>query len=365
MTDAFLKKAFYNSASPASFSGPSKLYKYGLTQNIRGLTLGKIKNWLKKQETYTLYRKKIRKFPRNKIIVPGPFHQWDVDLMDVGDLAQENDGVKFVIIMIDVFSRMAYTKAIKNKNATTIVEAFKEMFSKQKKPTWIRTDKGGEFVNAKVKAFLKKENIGHIITQNETKANYAERLIKTLKLKIVRLIFNNNNLRYIDDLEKLTKSYNHTFHRTIKEKPINVTEKNKVDIYQTQYIDPFYKKKVPKKAKFAYKVGDTVRISHLRQIFSREYDVKWTGEIFNIIKRFKRENIPIYEVEDFEGDPVKGTFYQSELQAVTLDKRDLFKIERIIDTRGKGKKKESLVKWLNWPDKYNSWVPSKDIEKLK
>ena len=115
MVDVFLKKAFYDPSSPASFSGPTKLYKYGLSQNIAGITMGKIKKWLKKQETYTLYRKKLIKFPRNKIIVPGPNYQWDVDLLDMGNVPEENGGIKFVLIMIDVFSRMAYTAGIKNK----------------------------------------------------------------------------------------------------------------------------------------------------------------------------------------------------------------------------------------------------------
>lgn len=365
MTDAFLKKAFYDPKSPASYSGVDKLYRYGKSLKIDGLSRGKIKKWLKKEEPYTMYRQSLKKFPRNRVIVDGPNEQWDIDLMDMTEFSNENDGIKYVIMAIDVFSRFGYTIPIKNKTADTLVKALGGLFE-QKKPHWIRTDKGGEFINNKIKKLLKDKNIGHIITQNEPKANYAERFIKTMKNKIIKIMLKNNNLRYLDDLEKLTYSYNHTYHRSIKERPANVTDENALLIYQTQYIDPLYPKgnKVLKKKKFRFKIGEKVRISHLREKFSREYDVKWTGEVFTINKRTKRDGIPVYYLDDYNGDEVKGTFYEAELQSVTIDKDDLFKVEKVLKSRGRGKNKESLVKWLNWPNKYNSWVKTSTLEKL-
>ena len=116
------------------------------------------------------------------------------------------------------------------------------------------------------------------------------------------------------------------------------------------------KKKKKKKKRFKYKEGDTVRVSFLREAFSREYHQKWSGEVFTITKRWMRKDIPIYRLKDYAGDPVKGTFYKGELQKVILDKDQAFKVEKVLKTRGRGKNKQSLVRWLHWPPKYDSWV---------
>lgn len=111
-------------------------------------------------------------------------------------------------------------------------------------------------------------------------------------------------------------------------------------------------------------MGDKVCISHLRKLFSREYDVRWTGEVFTIDKRFKREGIPVYGLLDYANDPDQGTFYEPELQAVKFDADQPFKVEKVLKTRGCGTNKEHLIKWLNWSSKYNSWIRDSDLKLL-
>ena len=141
------------------------------------------------------------------------------------------------------------------------------------------------------------------------------------------------------------------------------------------YVEPYItkkkvaKKKVVKKKKekknpFRYKVGDTVRISHLRNVFTREYDQKWTGEVFTITRRLLRNDIPVSKVKDYSGEDIRGTFNQPELQRVDFDSEKSFKIEKVVKKRGRGKNEEFLVRWKNWPKKYDSWVKSAEIEEL-
>ena len=60
-----------------------------------------------------------------------------------------------------------------------------------------------------------------------------------------------------------------------------------------------------------------------------------------------------------------GTQYANELTLVSKDYKDsVFKIEKVIKTKGTGTKKQMLVKWKYWPDEYNSWVKASDVEKL-
>ena len=124
------------------------------------------------------------------------------------------------------------------------------------------------------------------------------------------------------------------------------------------YVEPYVtkkkvaKKKVAKKKKkkkknpFRYKVGDTVRISHLRNVFTREYDQKWTGEVFTITRRLLRNDIPVYKVKDYSGEDIRGTFNQPELQKVDFDVNNSFKIEKIVGRRGRGKNKQLKISIL-------------------
>jgi len=97
---------------------------------------------------------------------------------------------------------------------------------------------------------------------------------------------------------------------------------------------------------FKFKIGDKVGIAQLRNIFSREYDEKWSGELFNISSRFWRNNTPIYDIKDYNGEEITGTFYQSELQKIDIKDEELWKIEKILKTNGKGHNKQLYVKWL-------------------
>lgn len=78
------------------------------------------------------------------------------------------------------------------------------------------------------------------------------------------------------------------------------------------------KPKLTKTIHFKFKIGDSVRISHVRKPFDRDYDVQWTGEHFIVKSRLIKRTIPIYELQDINGEDVEGTFYEGELQKVTI-----------------------------------------------
>ena len=94
----------------------------------------------------------------------------------------------------------------------------------------------------------------------------------------------------------------------------------------------------------------------------REYSQKWTGELFKIDTRFRREGVPVYTILDWDGERVDGTFYEPELQPVTIDPTTEYRVEKILKRRVRTKRKEVLVRWLHWPKKYDSWIPEADVK---
>ena len=94
----------------------------------------------------------------------------------------------------------------------------------------------------------------------------------------------------------------------------------------------------------------------------REYSQKWTGELFKIDTRFRREGVPVYTILDWDGERVDGTFYDPELQSVTIDPTTEYRVEKILKRRVRNKRKEVLVRWLHWPKKYDSWIPEADVK---
>ena len=94
----------------------------------------------------------------------------------------------------------------------------------------------------------------------------------------------------------------------------------------------------------------------------REYSQKWTGGLFKIDTRFRREGVPVYTILDWDGERVDGTFYEPELQPVTIDPTTEYRVEKILKRRVRNKRKEVLVRWLHWPKKYDSWIPEADVK---
>ena len=98
-------------------------------------------------------------------------------------LSKYNKGIKYLLCAIDLFSKYAWVVPIKDKKGTSIVNAFKKIISKERKPNKIWVDQGSEFSNNTLKYFLKINDIEMYLTYNEGKFVVAERFIRTLKNK--------------------------------------------------------------------------------------------------------------------------------------------------------------------------------------
>ena len=146
------------------------MYKAVRADGKRVLSMKKIREWLKSQDVYTMHRRMVRKFKRNRVYVEKMDEMW------------ENQGFRYVLVAIDVFSRYGWSVPLKSKKAKDVVKGFDTLLEKGRKPVKIRTDHGGEFVNGTMKKWFDKYNILHSVTYNEVKANYVERWIQNFKV---------------------------------------------------------------------------------------------------------------------------------------------------------------------------------------
>ncbi|XP_033729515.1 uncharacterized protein LOC117318663 [Pecten maximus] len=270
----FLRDIYYDLANAGSFSGPDKLYRYVRKDGKYVISKYKIRKLLQRKEPYSLQISFRRPFKRNTIIVTGIGDQWSADLMDMVKFKSENDDYAYVLIVIDVFSKYLWMRLLKDKK--------------------------------------------------------DKRVIKTIKSRLYRYFTHKRNYVYVTKLQTFAESYNQTYHRTIGMAPANVTKTNETSIWWRMYWPKKQSvirktKKIRKPVKF--KVGDQVRLSHLRNLFSREYDEKWTGEIFTISQKILRGGLQVFRVKDYDGDEIKGTFYQSELQKKDVRTDDMSKVE--------------------------------------
>ena len=154
----------------------------------------------------------------------------------------------------------------------------------------------------------------------------------------------------MDVLPDLVKNYNNTVHSSIKMTPVEASKKkNELTVWRNLYPDRYKIHDLTPK----FSVGEKVRIIKKKKPFEKGYTTRWTEEIFTITEIQNTDPIT-YKIVDLNGEEIKGSFYEPELQKT---EQQIFRIEKII----KKEKDKSLVKWKGYSDKFNLWVDNKDL----
>ena len=263
-----------------------------------------------------LHKPIIRKFKKRRLHSIFKDNIRGADLADMQVISKYNKGVRFLLCVIDIFSRYAWVVSLKNKKGASIVDAFQSIIKQSnRKLNKIWVDKGGEFYNNYFKKWLQDNDIVMYSTHNEGKSVVAERFIRTLKNKIYTYMTSISKNVYADRLDDIVNEYNNTYHRTIKMKPI--------DVKDNTYINTD-KEVNDKDSKF--KVGDHVIISKYKKIFAKGYAPNWFEEVF-VIKEIKNTVPWTYVISDLNGEEITGTFYEKELQKANQEE---FRIEKVI-----------------------------------
>ncbi|RWS25072.1 hypothetical protein B4U80_06846 [Leptotrombidium deliense] len=356
--ETLLKSIYYNPEHPAAFSSSQNLFKYAKLRSS-DLTLNEVKNWLSGEITYTLHKPIRRNFKRNKIIVEGIDEQWQADLVEMQKFSKENSGFKYILTVIDVFSKFSWARPIKSKTPINIVNVLKDIFS-ERIPFSIQTDNGKEFVNSTFKKLTKQYKIIHFTSKNtDVKCAVIERFNRTLKSKMFKYFTSKGTRKFIDVLPKLISAYNETYHRAIKMKPVDVTDLNTKEVFKNIY-GVTSRRMLFRKHRLLTE-GSTVRRQYKRQQFDKGYYPNWTDAVFMIEKGQNKQQRPTYKIKTGKGERITKTFYPEEIQKVN---NEWFRIEKIIKKRKRNGALEYFVKYVNYSNEYNEWIPAKDVIKL-
>jgi hypothetical protein len=356
ITDEKILKDYTTPGHPIAYSGIQNVFKY----YNRQVPLLRIRKLLSGNEGYTLH-KEFHKQQRNITYKHFKRYQFQMDLVEVQHLAPQNDGTRYLLNCIDIFTRYAFVRPLKDKSANTVLNAFKTILVEAKTyPYMIVMDKGTEFSNKSFKDFCSNNNIKLINPQASVHAAFIERFNRTLQLLMYKYMTDNETERYIDVLPKLVFTYNNRFHRMIKTTPQKAENNENGEHLKLSLIQKEQLNKIKKK-KPTLSIGSYVRIAKQKGKFSRSYDEQTKQEIFKIKSIDTKKPIPLYHLTDYDGnDDVVGGFYEFELTPVETK---VFRIEKVLKKRVLKGKRQIYVKWKGFGNEHNSWIDETNIER--
>lgn len=353
-----ISKAYVLPGHPIAFSATDAVYRFF---KHTGVTKNEVKDILRENDAYVLHKE----YKRPKIFNPYfIYHRRKLiqaDLIDVRNLAQHNDGFHYLLLIIDVFTKRVWVYPTRRKTGEEIAEKLKTWLdSLRTKPKVFSTDAGREFFNPQVRTLLQQNNVDQQLAKGTCKAAVAERANKSIQILLYKYITEKETFRYIDQLKKFETTYNRRPHKALDymfplEADLLKNERKIRQIYMRKFQS--IKKKKPR-----LKIGDMVRVkTEVKSIEDarRAYAEQYNGEYFLVEKINTRLPIPMYYLKSMDTDEIiEGGFYENELSLV---RGNVFKVEKILARRKRGRRKEVKVRWKYFSERHDSWIPESDL----
>ena len=265
-------------------------------ENIKSIPSysSKIRDFLRQNETSSLFKQVRHKFPRRRIVAHYPFEIVMSDTINYRNIAgPANKGFKYIMVVVDVFSKFAWAEPMKRLNDISSLNALEAILNRMDQvPENFVTDRGNEYYNRKMYDLFQRFGINHYSLRGPHKAANAERFIRTLKSKFERYFWKNKTTSWIDVLQPFIFNYNHTYHRSIKMAPFAVSDDNRAQVYKTLYP------KLKDHIRPRLRVGDKVRILQEKNLFQKGYKRSWSLEIYRVSKVLTQGAVDYYEIED-------------------------------------------------------------------
>ena len=350
-----LRQLYYDVSSPAAFSSVDRLYRHAREIDST-ISRQDVERFLSGEIAYTLHRRVIRKIKRNPVIAHHYGDMAQADLVDVHRYSEQNDGVNYILTVIDVFSKKAFAITILRKSAANVARAFRQVFTKYQ-PSNLQTDKGLEFKNSRVSDVMKSMLINHYFAHNERiKCSVVERFQRTLMSKIHKYFTARGTTRFVDVLQDFVQAYNNAYHRTIKMTPNEASEADTQIVFRNNYgYDSVRDILISSRRNRnrTIRVGSHVRVPEQKTIFEKGYQQNFTDAIYKITNVNTSTKRPLYQLQSSTSKQVKGSFYPEEVQRVSNS--DKYRVI-VLDERRRGRGKQVLIRYANFPDCPPEWI---------
>ena len=239
-----------------------------------------------------IYSKAPKKnYETNKIIFNHIDEIWSIDLADMIDYKiSNNKGFRYILIVIDNFSKYLWAIPLRNKYSQTITNEFSNILIKsQRSPLKIESDRGSEFYNSIFQNLLKTKNIQHYSRFTDKGPSMAERVIRTVRNLLKKPVFEKGRADWLSELPSVIKQYNITIHHSIKMTPNEASKKSNERKVYTNLQDRRDKQK-PK-----YKLGQLVRTADIKRVFSKGDSTNWSDKLYTITEVI-HNTIPSYRI---------------------------------------------------------------------
>ena len=308
-----LSKIHHNPKNPSSLGGVERFLRRARQLHVSGATRQTVQEYLRSEQAYTLHRPARRRFTRNHTYVAGMDAQWQADLADMQGIARQNNGMRYLLTVIEVFSKFAWAVPVHSNDANAITSAFDQvlMAAHPRHPRRLQTDKEKEFFNSDFLLLMKSNGIQHFASESEQKAAVVERFNRIIKTRIWTYLYDRGSVRWVDVIQYLVKAYNCSHHRSIGKAPADVQKTDEDRLWVRLYGDgdTYLKPPIPHE--------DMVRVSGKTTIIDKGYMRNWTKEHFTVSQAVpprRGTKRRVYNLVDYNKEDVKNSWYTEELQ---------------------------------------------------
>ena len=217
---------------------------------------------------------------------------WSSDLLDMNDYGPKNNrGYRYILVIVDNFSKFGWTIPLKNKYSQSITDAFSQIIKTSKrKPNLLETDDGKEYVNKIFNDFLNNNKIKRYSRYTDKGAVFAERFNRTIRNLLKKPVFLAGNADWLSELPSVIKQYNNTIHHSIKMTPIQASKKSNQKLVYNNLKDD----REVQKPKF--KLGQFVRTADIKKVFSKGDSTNWSYKLYTITEVI-HDTIPSYRID--------------------------------------------------------------------
>lgn len=269
-----LSQIYYGN-TPGSLRGPKALHEEARRQGQLDISLADSKRFLNTQPIYTLHKPVRRRFPTNPILAYIPGQIFQIDLMSMQRWASVNDGVPYIFVGIDTYSKLLACVPVENRKPVTVIRALGELVAGLPFPIRsIYCDKEGAFISKLMKRWLETHGMEMYTSASERKAPLAERIIRFLRRRLQRQFRLSGSRRWLSTISQIVSQYNDARHSTTGIRPLDLA------------VDPM----IPTPASLLPApgrsgdggghsnlppVGSYVRLSTIKTLMEKEADTGW------------------------------------------------------------------------------------------